>query len=226
MLLLGVDTSGKHGSIALVRFEAATGGPCSSFEALDVAPLAGGSYSAELIPQLSSMLARCHVNKSAMDAYAVASGPGSFTGLRVGLSAVKALADAMNKPIAAVTVLEAVAWKVETQGRILVVLDAGRKQLFTGEFLAEGRLRTPLRERLLGIDEFAAELSSETAPVFTPQANIAEALGGRATVVPSPQADLYARIGAERILAGHAISPAELDANYIRRSDAEIFFKP
>lgn len=228
MLILGIDTSGKNGSIALVRFDVGTDGACSTFETLDLVPLAGGTYSAELIPQISSMLARRNTAKTAIAAYAVCSGPGSFTGLRVGLSTVKALADAMNKPISAVTVLDAVAWKCDVQGRMLVVVDAGRKQVFVGEFLSQGRMRTPLSERLLDLSEFAIEVSSETPAIFTPDSSVASVLkpaGASVTLVSQPMADLYARIGAERIQSGNAISPAELDANYIRRSDAEIFFK-
>jgi len=216
LLIVAIDTSGRNGSLALVRFDGAA-------EALEVVSLAGGTYSAQLIPQLAAMLDRHHIERNAIDAYAVASGPGSFTGLRVGLSTVKALADATQKPIAAITVLEAVAWQVEAQGRILIVLDAGRKQVFVGEFLASGPLRTLLSEHLMDLTTFAQNLKTDSAPVFTPDAPIAEALP--ATVVPQPMADLYARIGAERILAGNTISPAELDANYLRRTDAEIFFK-
>ena len=231
MLIAGIDTSGKNGSVSLVRFDAAP--TCGTFETLDLVPLAGGTYSAQLIPQLAAMLERHGLARNAIDAYAVASGPGSFTGLRVGLSTVKALADATGKPIAAVTVLEAAAWKVETQGRILIALDAGRRQVFLGEFLSEGRLRTPLSEHLMDLTELVEKLKADSAPVFTPDAKIAETVGpaarsrsgAKVTLVPQPMADLYARIGAERILAGNTISPAELDANYIRRSDAEIFFK-
>ena len=218
MLIVAIDTAGRNGSIALGRFDADT-----SFETLDLVPLAGGTYSAQLIPQLAAMLDRQRVAKDAIDAYAVASGPGSFTGLRVGLSTVKALADATSRPIAAITVLEAVAWRVEHQGRVLVALDAGRKQVFVGEVLCEGRLRTPLSEHLMDLSAIAEKLKGDSVAVFTPDANIAETL--HASVVPQPQADLYAGIGAQRILAGNTISPAELDANYIRRSDAEIFFK-
>lgn len=228
MLICGIDTSGRNGSLALVQFAAGADGSCGTLEALEVVPLVGGSYSAQLIPQLAAMLDRHGIAKNALDAFAVASGPGSFTGLRVGLSTVKALADALNKPIAAVSVLEAVAWQAAARGRILVVLDAGRKQVFVGEILAEGHLRSRLSEHLADVTAFADQLKSESAPVFTPDAHIAEALlpsGRMVTVVPQPMADLYARIGAERVLAGNTVTPADLDADYIRRSDAEIFFK-
>jgi tRNA threonylcarbamoyladenosine biosynthesis protein TsaB len=224
MLIVAIDTSGKNGSIAVVSFNSDGGGLALSGQ---VEPLTGGSYSAELIPKLTQLLARSNHQKSQIDAFAVASGPGSFTGLRVGLSTVKALADALNKPIAAVSVLEAVATQANVQGRILVALDAGRKQVSVGEFL-EGPSRTAISERLLDLDRFAAELSEPSPPIFTPDSNIVEALHstGRAIfLVAAPRADLYARLGAERILAGNTVSPGELDANYIRRSDAEIFLK-
>ncbi len=229
MLILGIDTSGRNGSVALLRFEVSTEPRTSAgFETLELLPLAGGTYSAMLTPAISSMLARQGVLKSGIDALAVASGPGSFTGLRVGLSTVKALADALAKPIAAVSVLEAVAWEAKAGGRILVALDAGRGQVFTAEFLAEGQMRTPLSQHLSGRDELLARLKTEQIPVYTPDTGLSEALlpsGRTIFVVDPPQADLYARIGAERVVAGNVISPAELDANYIRRSDAEIFFK-
>jgi tRNA threonylcarbamoyladenosine biosynthesis protein TsaB len=226
MLIVAIDTSGKNGSLALVRFDVGADGDCATFDALEVVPLAGGSYSAQLIPALAAMLERHGLSMPQIDAYAVASGPGSFTGLRVGLSTVKALADATAKPIAAVTVLEAIAWLAPVQGRILIALDAGRQQVVVGEFLSEGRLRTPLSEHLLDLTQLAEQLKRDPASLFTPDANVASTLsagGAMVTVVSHPAADLYGRIGAERILAGNTISPAELDANYVRRSDAEIF---
>src|SRR5512141_3310282 len=100
MLILGIDTAGSNGSIALLR----------NGELLELVPLAGRTYSAQLMPQISALLARHKLDKRAIDAYAAATGPGSFTGLRVGLSTVKALAEVTHKPIAAVSLLEALAW--------------------------------------------------------------------------------------------------------------------
>ena len=92
-LILGVDTAARNGSLALVR--------CAepSCETLGLAPLAGGSYSADLIPQLAAMMERLGIVRQALQGFAVVSGPGSFTGLRVGLSTVKALAEILQRPI-------------------------------------------------------------------------------------------------------------------------------
>jgi len=96
MLLLAADTSGKHGSIALAHCE-----PDASCAVLEVVPLAGGTFSAQLIPQIAALLAKHGFSKRDIGAFAVASGPGSFTGLRVGLAAVKALVEILGKPVAA-----------------------------------------------------------------------------------------------------------------------------
>src|ERR1017187_6523480 len=104
MLVLATDTSGKQGSIAL-----AEGEPDGTCRVLEVWPLAGGMFSAELVPQVAALLAKHGFSQHDIAAFAVASGPGSFTGLRVGLAAIKALGEVLGKPIAAVSLLEAVA---------------------------------------------------------------------------------------------------------------------
>lgn len=229
MLIVAIDTSGKSGSVGVFGYNAGSGGVVVSG---CMETLAGGTYSSDLIPKLTELLSRDKHNKGDIEAFVVASGPGSFTGLRVGLSTVKALADALNKPIAAVSVLEAVASFSTTQGRILVALDAGRKQVYVGEFeivfASALHLHPCLEERLLDLVAFVEELTGKDRTVYTPDVNIHEALrptGSSVTLIPPPLADRYALLGAKRILAGQVITPAELDANYIRRSDAEIFFK-
>src|SRR5436190_139685 len=106
MLILAIDTSGKNGSLALVRFEG------ESQRTLEVVSLEGGTFSAQLVPQVSALLLKHNLTKDDIDAFAVVSGPGSFTGLRVGLAAVKALAEILQKPIAAVSLLEAIASEI------------------------------------------------------------------------------------------------------------------
>jgi tRNA threonylcarbamoyl adenosine modification protein YeaZ len=86
---------------------------------LEVGPLAGGAFSAQLMPQIAALLEKHGQSKHDLGAFVVASGPGSFTGLRVGLAAMKALAEALQKPIVAISVLEAVACSGEARGRVL-----------------------------------------------------------------------------------------------------------
>ena len=220
MLILGLDTSGKYGSIALARCEGQT---CQGFE---VVPLEGGTFSAQLVPQIAALLEKHGFNKHQVDGFAVVSGPGSFTGLRVGLAAIKALAEVLGKPVAAVSLLEAVAG-AKGSGRVVSALDAGRGEVYVGRYeIADGGGRR-LNEELLSRDEFVLQVGKGDV-VVTPDPGIMDAFQNRQAsveLVERPRSDVIAEIGWRKIQAGDTISPEDLEANYIRRSDAEIFAK-
>ena len=222
MLLLAADTSGKHGSIALAR------GDERSLEALEVVSLAGGTFSAQLVPQIADLLSRHRFSKSNLDAFVVASGPGSFTGLRVGLAAVKGLAEVLHKPIAAVSLLEILATLAQVDGAIVAALDAGRGEVYAGEYeVSSGNARLE-RESLLNEEEFVALARGRLAIVVTPDKlalEWAQKHGLQALAVEYPRSGALARMGWKKLLAGETVTPADLEANYIRRSDAEIFSK-
>src|SRR5271155_5628475 len=157
MLLLAIDTSGKHGSIALARAgerPAAGGGNDNDFELIEAAPLAGGTFSAQLVPQIAALLSAHGFTKHDIGAFAVASGPGSFTGLRIGLAAVKALAEALDKPIAAVSLLAVCVFISKAQGKVMAALDAGRTDVYVGEYEIPAHAAAAPREHMLSRDEF------------------------------------------------------------------------
>jgi tRNA threonylcarbamoyladenosine biosynthesis protein TsaB len=224
-LLLAVDTSGKNGSLALAR-----GMPGQSeISVLEVVPLSGGAFSAQLVPHIIELLQKHAHRKTDLGAFAVASGPGSFTGLRVGLAAIKALAEALQKPIVAVSLLEAVARSGAARGRVLAALDAGRGDVYAGDYeLQPPPANVHMRsERLLTREVFLAESTGNR--VATPDAALAEALqaaGIQVERIQYPDAGVIARLGWERLQRGDTVRPEELEANYIRQSDAEIFAKP
>jgi tRNA threonylcarbamoyladenosine biosynthesis protein TsaB len=227
MILLAVDTSGKQGSIALARVAEVDrrGATNTPLEIVEVAPLAGGTFSAQLVPQISALLANHGLNQRDIAAFAVASGPGSFTGLRVGLAAIKALAEILQKPIAAVSLLEAVARSGNSQSRVISALEAGRGEVYAGEYDLRSRAQK-LSERLLTRAEFVTEATDRF--IVTPHAELAELVHTSARnvqLVEQPKSDLIARLGWEKIQSGQTIAPEQLEANYIRRSDAEIFAK-
>jgi tRNA threonylcarbamoyladenosine biosynthesis protein TsaB len=222
MLLLAADTSGKHGSIALAR------GDQKSFETLEVVPVAGGTFSAQLVPQIADLILRHGFSKHNLDGFVVASGPGSFTGLRVGLAAIKGLAEVLQKPIAAVSLLEVLAVSAQVEAQIVVALDGGRGEVYAGEYeVLSGQARLE-RESLLNEEELVALARGKLAPVVTPDELVVrwtQKHGLEALTVEYPRSDALARIGLKKVLARQTISPADLEANYIRRSDAEIFAK-
>lgn len=223
MLILGVDTSGREGSVALAR------GDASSFEVLELVLIAGGTYSAQLIPSIDAVLKRQALDKNAVQGYAVASGPGSFTGLRVGLAGVKGLAEILPRPIASVSVLEAIALATNNGGRVIAATDAARKEIFVGEYDVSGEKAELVRESLMPHRDFLHLLDANpAAQLITPDMDVADLAKFHLHVaqIDRPKADAYARIGLQRILAGETVAPEALEANYIRRSDAEIFSKP
>jgi tRNA threonylcarbamoyladenosine biosynthesis protein TsaB len=216
MLILGIDTSGKNGSVAIVRFTD------DGAETLEIAGLEGGTFSAQLVPQIAEMLDRQGLTKRDIGGFSVVSGPGSFTGLRVGLAAVKALAEILEKPIAATSLLEALAHACAEKGNVTAVLDAGRGELFAGESeIEDGRVKL-VDEGLLSVEELVAKKKPRVVTSDQALADKLRASGVEVRVVPQQSADAIARIGVEKIRAGQTVSAVELDATYIRRSDAEI----
>ncbi len=219
MLILGVDTSGKNGSIALV--ECAT----DACRTVDLVPLEGGTFSAQLVPQIAALLQKHGFTKHQIDAFAVGTGPGSFTGLRVGLAAIKALAEILKKPVAAVSLLEAVALATNTNGHVTSVLDAGRGELYVGLYEVRGNSAICNSEETLSATEFRESAVSQQ--IVTTDQRIADLLStgpGEVQTVAPPQADAVAKIGFRKLQAGEIVSPETLDATYIRRSEAEIKF--
>jgi tRNA threonylcarbamoyladenosine biosynthesis protein TsaB len=231
MLLLATDTSGKNGSIALARVTVGQ----SDVEIVEVMPLAGGAFSAQLVPQIAALLEKHRYRKIDLRAFAVVSGPGSFTGLRVGLAAIKALAEALQKPIAAISLLGAVAWTSTAHGaersRILAALDAGRGDVYVGDYELGPQMHMQ-SERLLSREEFLTEATGAEAThktIVTPDAVLAamvQAAGTQVELIEYPNAGVIARLGWDRLQRGQTVRPEELEANYIRHSDAEIFSKP
>jgi tRNA threonylcarbamoyladenosine biosynthesis protein TsaB len=246
MLILAIDTSGQSGGIALAEADKGL------FRVIESAAIAGGTFSAQLIPTMAALLKKHGYGVRDLGGFAAASGPGSFTGLRVGLSAIKGLAETLHKPIATVSVLEALASLADRDGKIAAAMDAGRKEVFLGVYQKHanesssqakqgvensmqqsgahsGNGLIKQREELLTQQDFLATVSTERpAVIVTSDAALAElaaASHSAVVVVTLPGSEVIARIGAAKLLAGETVSVETLDANYLRRSDAEIFFK-
>src|SRR5258707_7627233 len=124
MLILAIDTSGQSGGITLAEAEQ------KSFRLVESSPIAGGTFSAQLIPTLAALLRKHGYGVKDIGGFAAASGPGSFTRLRVGLSAIKGLAETLHRPIAGVSLLEAPASQADCAGGTCAPLDARRQATF------------------------------------------------------------------------------------------------
>jgi tRNA threonylcarbamoyladenosine biosynthesis protein TsaB len=221
MFVLAIDTSGKHGSVALCHGDAA------SLNVLGLSAIEGGTYSARLMPCIADLLQQAGLSKTQLDGIVVVDGPGSFTGLRVGLSTVKGLCEVLQKPLAVVSMLEALALTYGRDGEAVIsVLDAGRGEVYVGEYEVRGG-RAELREQsIVKLDEFVKQLPQLKNRVLSPFSKISAQGKAKVTQTEPLQADAIGRIGLKKLLAGNTVDPATLDANYIRRSDAELFSLP
>ncbi len=209
-LILAIDTTHEHGSVALVR-------GCDTVEEAALCQPSGFAH--VIFGVLAEVLRRHGVRPEEIDCYAAASGPGSFTGVRVGLACVKGLAEAARKPAVAVSNLQALA-TFGTAPLRAPVLDARRGEIYGAVYDDAGRVVMP---------EVVTSLASwlETLPEGVEfVAFDVEALpAGRKVQAPRAIASAVGRLAAERFARGEAGDPAGLDANYVRRSDAELFWK-
>ena len=221
MVILAVDTSGRDGSVALGR------GDATSFKVLGLTSLEGGTYSARLIPAIGDLLGNAGLSKSQIDGFVVVDGPGSFTGLRVGLSTVKALCEILQKPLTVVSMLEALVVTYGKEGEDAnAVLNAGRGEVYVGEYHVGAHGASLVEQSILKLESFVRDAQSIRSRILTTFSKLTEALAATsatATLVEPLHADAIARIGLHKLLAGDTADPAALDANYIRRSDAELF---
>jgi tRNA threonylcarbamoyladenosine biosynthesis protein TsaB len=181
------------------------------------------------------------------DLFAVATGPGSFTGLRVGLAAVKGWSEVYSKPIAAVSALEAVAIQADSDAPTLVpVLDARRGQVYFGYYRRIGdrtgkNLALEGGERVMTPDEFlqalhSSPLAAELEIVSPVPGLLLSAMSRyetewrsvkriRVREVSAILAPQVGRLGHRRAERGQLVNSLTLDANYVRRSDAELHWK-
>lgn len=251
MLLLVTDTSGKDGFVGLVR--AGEGVQPGQIEVIEEVPLAGGTFSAQLVPQISGLLTKHRFTKADISGFVVVSGPGSFTGLRVGLAAIKALAEILHKPIIPVSLLEVLAphSQMIAAGHdepdrsavfsYAVALDAGRGEAFVGRYEVtiaanEDESFRAVGESLATLDNLSELLESGAMRwIATPDQAIFDALTARVSAsnrnrirrsLRRPRSEEVAGIGWQKLQKGESVSPEQLEANYIRRSDAEIFARP
>ena len=122
----------------------------------------GLTHSATLMPMVADLLKNTGLTLEEMDVVAVAAGPGSFTGVRIGVAAAKGLAWPGDKPCAACSTLESMAWQcAHLDGEICAAMDARRNQVYCARFMAKnGELKRLTEDRAIGLDELAQEVRS------------------------------------------------------------------
>lgn len=235
MLLLVVDTAGPTGGVLLAEGnENSAGGDLPSdpqIEILGVIDLHPRQFSAEVIPAIAELLRASERRLADVDAFAVVSGPGSFTGLRVGLSAVKAIAEATGKPILTLSrlaILASMAAKLPsselTDAPVHVVLDAGRGEFYHGVYRDAGKTR--VAESFETLDALIEKIKQQPGKVIASEASVKTAFhtvaGLRLCEAPLPSVRDALPLAVEECRARRFHEPVNVDANYLRRSDAVV----
>lgn len=199
--IVALDTTGQFGSLALLEDGAVVE------EMLLDSP---DGFAHVLFPQLERLMLRHGWKYESVTGYAAGAGPGSFTGVRVGLAAVKGLAEASGALAAAVSNLEAMA-TYGTGAWRAPFYDARRGEIYGAVY--DGRLGLHGHEVVARFPAWRASLPSGVE-LLTPDPSV---FGVEATVTPRALAGAIGRLGADRL-----VDPVGLDANYVRRSDAEL----
>jgi len=223
MLVLAVDTTTRFGSVALVSEEKLIA---------EVNYASPSSHSRQVFQALDEVFKVAAEDLKHLDGLAVAAGPGSFTGIRIGLSLVKALALASKKPVARISALEALAWKLALPGVDLIVpmVDARKGEIFACAFkLVNSQLEEIIRpgaydpEVFLGLlpGDHSIHFIGTGVNQFWPLINAG--LGQRAKVTGRSChiAAEVGKLGLEILNKGKGFLPEELEPIYYRKSQAE-----
>lgn len=222
MLILAMDSSAVVASVAVVRDDV----PLALFTVKN-----GNTHSETLLPMTEAALRAARVQVGDIDLFAVTAGPGSFTGLRIGVATVKGLAYGRQKPCAGVSTLEALAENLIPSGGILCpVMNARRGQVYNALFRTEnGALLRLTPDRALSVSELEADLAARGEP-FTLCGDGAELVAAALkTLKPTPVSPLLreqnalsvARVARRYAQCGKTVSDAALAPVYLRLPQAE-----
>ena len=224
MLILAFETSAKAASVALTDGEKLLG---ESYQNT------GLTHSQTLLPMAQELLDSCGYKPEQVEAVAVAAGPGSFTGVRIGVAAAKGFAWGAQTPCYGVSTLEAMALHLSAwNGLVVPVMDARRNQVYTATFTAQdGELERLCEDRAISLEELGQELKNAAQPIFLVGDGSILCYNTLKADVPNlvlpPEHRMHQRAtgvalaAVKQIAAGKPGDGARLNPNYLRLSQAE-----
>jgi len=200
-VILSIDTTSEFGSIALTE---------ANVGVEEMALHAPEGFGHVLFAHIEHLLEKNGTTVHQLECFAAASGPGSFTGVRVGLAAAKGLAEATGKRVVAVSNLRALAFFGSAPLRATVI-DARRGEVYAAVYNSQLELVMP--EVVVKLDAWLPTLPTRNCELIS------------TLDAPRALAAAIGHIAWDDYTAGRSSDPAEIDANYVRRSDAELFWK-
>ena len=221
--ILGLETATQRASVGLL---------IDGEVVVEQSVPAQGSHAVSLLPLIDAVLRQADCGVDALDAVAVSSGPGSFTGLRVGISVAKGFARATGVRLVAVPTLEALARTVPgAPGMVCALLDARKGELYAACFESSaGGCRRLTADRLVTPEALVALLPTPCVVVgdgvTVCESVLRGQLGERVTLLPAethgPRGGVIAALGWERLQAGQLADVPSLEPTYVRPSEAEL----
>ena len=222
MKILAFDSTAITASVALTDDERLLG---------EITLNNGNTHSETLLPMAESLFKMLSVTAADVDLFASSTGPGSFTGVRIGAATLKGMAFGTSKPCVGVSTLEALAYNMHShKGIICPVMNARRSQVYTAIFESDGEKLVRLTEDMaIGADELDEKLGEYDAPVYLCGDGIEVALEcfKKTKVEKTPERLRYqsaysvAQVALRLYKEGKSVSDAELTATYLRLSQAE-----
>lgn len=227
MRILGIDTSTMTGSVAIVEDERLV---AEEILSVDV------THSERVIQSVDMVIKGARLSFSDIDGFGVAIGPGSFTGLRIGVAAVKGFVFSTNKPMVGVSSLLALAYNLASSSKaVAAVIDARRGEVYLGVYRFTNWVPEEVLKDTVLSPQAALDAVSriEDDVVFVGDGiylmrEMIEGRFGRSAIPPAPfrlpRASNVAWIAASKMMKGEVDDPMSIRLNYIRKSDAEIKF--
>jgi tRNA threonylcarbamoyladenosine biosynthesis protein TsaB len=212
-VILSIDTTSEFGSIALTE---------ANVVVEEIALHAPEGFGHVLFGHIEHLLEKNGTTVHQMECFAAASGPGSFTGVRVGLAAAKGLAEATGKRVVAVSNLRALASFGSAPLRATVI-DARRGEVYAAVY--NSKLELVMPEAVLKFEEWLTMLNKLHAGSYEFVSTVPIDSAIPVVVAPRALAAVMGHIAWDDFTLGRSSDPAEIDANYVRRSDAELFWK-
>lgn len=228
MSILAIDTATQVSSVAVASADKL---------AAELTMQAKLTHSETLMPHIKEVLRMANVRKEQLEGIAVSIGPGSFTGLRIGLAAAKAMAYALDLPIVGVSTLKALAYHYPVPGiRIVSLLDAQKSNAYRESYEWEkGTLTVVNPVEVLPLAEILAECAESGRETVVLGDIAARRIRGKVdlpanvTVAPAhlvmPRAACVAMLGLQELAAGHTDNVMNMEPVYIRRSEAEVLWE-
>lgn len=222
MKILAIDTSSNAASVAVLENNLLLGEFVLNHKK---------THSQEIMPMVDDVLKRCELKVSDIDLFAAAKGPGSFTGLRIGIETVKALAHSVNRPVIGISTLEGLAHNLPfCEHTIVPIMDARRNQVYTGAYMWDGdELREVGENEAMSIEECVKSCGNFLETVFLGDGVpvyydfIKEQLGDKAYFAPAScnmqKASSIAALAFKK--ADKAESYYNLTPEYLRKPQAE-----